>query len=53
MTRFLFSSCILFGALLGSGAFLLHQQVLGWFGVVVAGVGLVMLRRTGRAVTLV
>jgi len=53
MTRFMFSSCILFGALLGSGAFLLHQQVLGWFGVVVAGVGLVMLRRTGRAVTLV
>ena len=53
MTRFLFSSCILFGALLGSGAFLLHQQVLGWFGLVVAGVGLVMLRRTGRAVTLV
>ena len=53
MTRFLFSSCILFGALLGSGAFLLHQQVLGWSGVVVAGVGLVMLRRTGRAVTLI
>ena len=53
MTRFLFSSCLLFGALLGSGAFLLHQQVLGWMGVVVAGVSLVMLRRKGGGATLV
>ena len=53
MARFLFSSCILFGALLGSGAFLLHQQVLGWTGLVVAAVSLVMLRRLGRVATLV
>ncbi|OUX71983.1 MAG: sodium:proline symporter [Synechococcus sp. TMED90] len=53
MARFLFSSGILFGALLGSGAFLLHQQLLGWMGLIVAGVSFLMLRRTGRAVTLV
>ncbi|WP_415409511.1 sodium:solute symporter family protein [Synechococcus sp. A10-1-5-9] len=53
MARFLFSSGILFGALLGSGAFLLHQQVLGWTGLVVAAVSLVMLRRLGRVATLV
>ena len=53
MARFLFSSCILFGALLGSGAFLLHQQVWGWTGLVVAAVSLVMLRRLGRVATLV
>ena len=53
MARFLFSSGILFGALLGSGAFLLHQQVWGWAGLVVAAVSLVMLRRLGRVATLV
>ena len=53
MARFLFSAGILFGALLGSGAFLLHQQLLGWMGLIVAGVSFLMLRRTGRAVTLV
>ena len=53
MARFLFSSGILFGALLGSGAFLLHQQVWGWTGLVVAAVSLVMLRRLGRVATLV
>ena len=53
MARFLFSSGILFGSLLGSGAFLLHQQLLGWMGLIVAGVSFLMLRRTGRAVTLV
>ncbi len=53
LARFLFSSGILFGALLGSGAFLLHQQVIGWMGLVVAAISLLMLRRTGRAVTLV
>lgn len=53
LARFLFSSGILFGALLGSGAFLLHQQVIGWMGLVVAAISLLMLRRTGRAITLV
>lgn len=53
LARFLFSSGILFGALLGSGAFLLHQQVIGWMGLIVAAISLLMLRRTGRAITLV
>ena len=53
IARFLFSSGILFGALLGSGAFLLHQQVWGWTGLVVAAVSLAMLRRLGRVATLV
>ena len=49
IARFLFSSGLLFGALLGSGAFLLHQQLLGWFGLVLAVVSLVLLRATGRS----
>ena len=34
--RFLLSSAVLFGALLGSGGFLLHQSLNGWLGLVVA-----------------
>ncbi len=49
IARFLFSSGLLFGALLGSGAFLLHQQLLGWFGLVLAVVSLVLLRATRRS----
>ena len=49
IARFLFSSGLLFGALLGSGAFLLHQQLLGWFGLVLTVVSLVLLRATGRS----
>ena len=49
LARFLFSSGLLFGALLGSGAFLLHQQLMGWFGLVLAVVSLMLLRRTGRS----
>tara|TARA_B100001121_G_scaffold53311_1_gene46753 strand:- start:5866 stop:7629 length:1764 start_codon:yes stop_codon:yes gene_type:complete len=49
LARFLLSSGLLFGALLGSGAFLLHQQLLGWFGLVLAVVSLVLLRATGRS----
>ena len=49
IARFLFSSGLLFGALLGSGAFLLHQQLLGWFGLILAGVSLMLLRSTGRS----
>ena len=49
LARFLFSSGLLFGALLGSGAFLLHQQLLGWFGLVLAVVSLMFLRWSGRS----
>ena len=49
LARFLFSSGLLFGALLGSGAFLLHQQLMGWFGLVLAVVSLMLLRWTGRS----
>ena len=49
LARFVFSSGLLFGALLGSGAFLLHQQLLGWFGLVVAVMSLMLLRLTGRS----
>ena len=49
LARFLLSSGLLFGALLGSGAFLLHQQLLGWFGLVLAVVSLVLLRATRRS----
>lgn len=34
--RFLLSSGVLFGGLLGSGAFLLHQSLSGWLGLTVA-----------------
>ena len=50
LARFLFSSGLLFGALLGSGAFLLHQTLLGWLGLVVAVVSLILLRRPRRSV---
>ena len=36
MRRFLLSSGVLFGALLGSGAFLLHQSLTGWMGLTLA-----------------
>ncbi len=45
LTRFLLSSCVLFGALLGSGAFLLHQQVAGWSGLILTVVSLSLLWR--------
>ena len=50
IARFLFSSGVLFGALLGSGAFLLHQQLLGWFGLLLAVFSLLLLRWVGRSV---
>lgn len=43
--RFLLSCGILFGAMLGSGAFLLHQQLGGWTGVIVAVLSLMLLIR--------
>ena len=46
--RFLLSSAVLFGALLGSGAFLLHQQLSGWLGLMVTVISLTLLLRTGR-----
>ena len=46
--RFLFSSGVLFGALLGSGAFLLHQSLTGWMGIVLAVIcGLPLLNTYG------
>lgn len=46
--RFLLSSAVLFGGLLGSGAFLLHQSRIGWLGLVVAVLcGLPLLRSYG------
>lgn len=46
--RFLLSSGVLFGALLGSGAFLLHQSLTGWLGLVLAVVcGFPLLRTYG------
>jgi len=50
LARFVFSSGVLFGALLGSGAFLLHQTPLGWLGLVVAVVSLTLLRLPRRSV---
>ena len=50
LARFVFSSGVLFGALLGSGAFLLHQTLLGWLGLVVAVVSLTLLRLPRRSV---
>ncbi|MEB3159724.1 MAG: sodium:proline symporter, partial [Synechococcus sp.] len=46
--RFLLSSAVLFGGLLGSGAFVLHQSLIGWLGLVVTVVcGLPLLRTYG------
>ena len=46
--RFLLSSAVLFGALLGSGAFLLHQSLTGWVGLTLAVLcGLPLLRTYG------
>ncbi|MFL0777304.1 MAG: sodium:solute symporter family protein [Prochlorococcus sp.] len=46
--RFLLSSGVLFGALIGSGAFLLHQSLTGWMGLVLAVVcGFPLLRTYG------
>ena len=46
--RFLLSSGVLFGGLLGSGAFLLHQSLVGWLGLIVAVLcGVPLLRAYG------
>ncbi len=50
LTRFVFSSGVLFGALIGSGAFLLHQTLLGWIGWLLAVISLMLLRRPRRSV---
>ena len=48
ISRFLLSSAVLFGGLLGSGAFLLHQSLTGWLGLVLVVVcGLPLLRSYG------
>jgi len=48
LSRFVWSSVLLFSALLGSGGFLLHQQRLGWSGLVIAGISITLLRRSRR-----
>ena len=46
--RFLLSSGVLFGALIGSGAFLLHQSLTGWLGIVLTVLcGLPLLKTYG------
>ncbi len=46
IVRFFLSSGLLFGAMLGTGAFLLHQQLGGWIGLVVSVTCLISLRKT-------
>ncbi len=45
MLRFFLGIGVLFGGLLGSGGFLLHQQRTGWIGIVVAVISLWIMRR--------
>ncbi len=47
--RFVLGSLVLYGFLLGSGAFLLHQTLQGWLGLAVASVCLVFLSRSFRS----
>ncbi|WP_320673949.1 sodium:solute symporter family protein [Prochlorococcus sp. MIT 1341] len=43
--RFLLSVGVLYGGLLGSGAFILHQQLCGWLGISIAGICFIALWR--------
>ena len=43
--RFCLGSAVLFGGLFGSGGFLLHQEWIGWFGLVIAVISLSLLNR--------
>ena len=45
LMRFCFSSTFLFGALIGGGAFLLHQEKAGWIGLVIAVMSVLVLSR--------
>ena len=47
--RFLLANGVLFGGLLGTGAFLLHQQLMGWSCLVLLVLCLLMLRRSAVA----
>ncbi len=47
--RFLLANGVLFGGLLGTGAFLLHQQLVGWSCLVLLVLCLLMLRRSAVA----
>ncbi len=51
--RFFLSVGLLFGGLLGSGAFLLHQEFAGWIGISIAGICLVALGRRWLLIRLV
>ena len=45
LQRFLLANGVLFGGLLGTGAFLLHQQLAGWSGLAVLVLCVLLLRR--------
>ena len=47
--RFLLANGVLFGGLLGTGGFLLHQQLMGWSCLVLLVLCLLMLRRSAVA----
>ena len=50
LQRFVWACGVLFGGLLGTGGFLLHQHVTGWCGLSVLVVSFLMLRRPALAV---
>jgi Na+/proline symporter len=50
LQRFVWACGLLFGGLLGTGGFLLHQQVTGWCGLIVLVVSFLFLRRPATAV---
>ncbi len=53
VTRFLLSSGVLFGTLLGSGSFILHQTLGGWIGLSVASFCLIPMAKTWMRIRLV
>ena len=46
--RFLLASGVLFGGLIGTGGFVLHQQISGWSGLALLVVSLLLLRRLSK-----
>ena len=48
LRRFLLANGVLFGGLLGTGAFLLHQQLAGWSGLALLVLCVLLLRRSNQ-----
>ena len=48
LQRFLLANGVLFGGLLGTGAFLLHQQLAGWSGLALLVLCVLLLRRSNQ-----